>query len=167
MWVTLPVGVQRVWGMLRSLSSPAVRSWRMLFSGPVCFWLVWQALVSYQMWKFFSAWIIYLSVYVFYQESIYWVLDTHLQGTPGGAVAVSSVTRVCDSRPPPPSLSAFTSDLKSWEIKCNLFLLPSPAFKSVSNMWQKMSQADLAECMSLWIYFSFHTLILISNHKNY
>lgn len=47
---------QRVGEMLHALSSPETRSRRMLFSGPACFWLVWQALVSYQMWKFFSAW---------------------------------------------------------------------------------------------------------------
>lgn len=31
----------------------------------------------------FQPGIIYLSVYVFYQESIYSVLDAHLRGTPG------------------------------------------------------------------------------------
>lgn len=40
----------------------------------------------------FQPGIIYLSVYVFYQESIYSVLDTHLQGTPGGTVAAYIVT---------------------------------------------------------------------------
>ena len=47
-------------------------------------------------WNSFQPGIIYLSVYVFYQESIYWVLDTHLQGTPEGTVAVYSVTQMFD-----------------------------------------------------------------------
>lgn len=47
---------KELWEMLHSLASPEIRSKRVIFSGPACFWLVWQALVSYQMWKFFSAW---------------------------------------------------------------------------------------------------------------
>lgn len=73
----------------------------------------------------FQPGIIYLSVYVFYQESIYSVLDTHLRGTPGGTVAAYNVTWMFGH---PPSLLLFQT-LKSMEIKSNLFLLPSPSSK--------------------------------------
>lgn len=48
----------------------------------------------------FQPGIIYLSVYVFYQESIYSVRDTHLRVTPWGTVAVYNVTWMFDIFPP-------------------------------------------------------------------
>lgn len=76
----------------------------------------------------FQPGIIYLSVYVFYQESIYSVLDTHLRVTPQGTVAVYNVTWMFDIFSPIVCQLLFQT-LKSREIKSNLFLLPSPISK--------------------------------------
>lgn len=80
---TFPLGRQRALGNFPFSLHPWSQELGMILSGLACFWLVWQALVSYQMGDSFQPGIIYLSVYVFYQESIYSVLDAHLRGTPG------------------------------------------------------------------------------------
>lgn len=74
-------------------------------------------------------------------------LDTHLQEAPGGTVAVYSVTRMFDF-PPPQRLSAFISNLKRGEIKCNLFLLPSPAFQR----GRLKHVAENEPCRLGWLY---------------
>lgn len=53
--VVFPVGRQRPWEVFHRAQSWS-QELGMILSGPACFWLVWQALASYQMWKFFSAW---------------------------------------------------------------------------------------------------------------
>lgn len=73
----------------------------------------------------FQPGIIYLSVYVFYQESIYSVLDTHLRVTPGGTVAVYNVTWMFDFFSSP-SLSTFISDTKKQGNKKQLIPTPLP-----------------------------------------
>lgn len=70
----------------------------------------------------FQPGIIYLSVYVFYQESIYSVLDSHLRGTPGGTVAAYNVTWMFA----PPPVSAFISDTKKHGNKKQLIPTPLP-----------------------------------------
>lgn len=101
-WVTLPLGRQRTLGNFPFPLQPCSQELGMIISGPACFWLVWQALVSYQMGDSFQPGIIYLSVYVFHWESINSVLDTHLRVTPQGTVAVYNVTWMFDIFPPCP-----------------------------------------------------------------
>lgn len=66
-------------------------------------------------------------------------LDTHLQGAPGGTVAVYSVTRMFDSHPPTTSVCFY---FKPKELRNKMKLVPSPLprlserlFKTCGRKW--------------------------------